>query len=225
MVVHPVSGVSSDIEELVAGFAADGYLTLAPDLYTHDPEFPQHSTENIYEAAHLGNQADREAHLAGFDEPRRNAILAAENWMRTRSRDPIDLVEAAFHYLHGRDDVSRVGSIGFCMGGRLTGTLAGRGVDLAAGVVFYGGSPKADVVANIRCPMDGHYGVTDRRITGGVYDFALAMNAAGKHFSYSVYNADHGFVHPPAHSHNPEAARLALERAGVFLERYVKRAE
>jgi dienelactone hydrolase len=157
-----------------------------------------------------------------IEESRRGAILAAAQWIESRSRGPIDFVQAAFRYLAERDDVALIGSVGYCMGGRLTGALAALGADLAAGVIYYGGSPKAEEIANIRCPLEGHYGVTDERITGRVYEFALAMKAAGKHFAYSVYDADHGFVHPPSHSYNPEAARLARERTLGFLAKHLK---
>lgn len=108
------------------------------------------------------------------------------------------------------------------MGGELAGGLAALGVELAAGVIFYGQSPNLADVPKIRAPLEGHYGVTDRRITAGVYDFALAMKAAGKHFAYSVYDAAHGFNDPPpARGYNPEAARLANARARAFLAKHL----
>jgi carboxymethylenebutenolidase len=109
------------------------------------------------------------------------------------------------------------------MGGQLVGELATLGVDLAAGVIYYGSSPALERVPQIRGPLEGHYGVTDRKITAGVYDFALAMKAAGKYFAYTVYDADHGFNDdPPARGYNPYALRLAHERSSVFLAEHLQ---
>jgi carboxymethylenebutenolidase len=108
--------------------------------------------------------------------------------------------------------------MGDCMGGQLVGELAVRGVDLAAGVMYYGSTPVLSDVAKIQSPLEGHYGVTDRKITAGAYDFALAMKAAGKYFAYTVYDADHGFIDdPPARGYNPYATRWANARSSVFL--------
>jgi dienelactone hydrolase len=54
-----------------------------------------------------------------------------------------------------------------------------------------------------------------------VYDFAREMKAAGRHFAYCVYEADHGFNDPTAHSWNPEAAQQARERTASFLRKHL----
>lgn len=224
IIIHPVTGLTEHVNATARSFAVEGYLALAPDLYTNDTGYGNHTAENINEAAHMGpNSNGWDAHLAKFTEPRRSAILAARRWMTDRPHGSyIDLVRAAFDYLKGRADVGPIGSIGYCMGGRLTAELAALGVDLAAGVIYYGGSPKGEAVANVRGPLSGHYGVTDRGITGGVYEFALAMKAAGKSFEYSVYDADHGFDDATApHAYNAAAARTARRRASEFLAEHL----
>jgi carboxymethylenebutenolidase len=224
IVIHPVTGLTQNVEETVVSFAAEGYLALAPDLYTNDAGYSHQDFHDINEAAHMGpNSSGWDAHLAKFAEPRRAAILAARKWMTDRPHGAyIDLIRASFDYLKTRSDVGKIGSIGYCMGGRLTGALAALGVDLAAGVIYYGGSPKASEAANVKGPLSGHYGVTDQGITGGVYEFALAMKAAGKSFEYSVYDADHGFNDPTApHAYNEAAARTARKRASEFLAKHL----
>jgi carboxymethylenebutenolidase len=224
LIIHPVTGVTGHVRDVVRSYAADGYLALAPDLYTNDVDYPKHDVGDINEAAHMGpNTADWDAHLARFAEPQRSRVLAARKWISGRPPGGyLDEVKAAFEYLTHRPDVSVVGSIGYCMGGRLTAALAALGVELAAGVIYYGGSPKADEVAKIRCPLEGHYGVTDVGITGKVYEFARAMKAAGLHFAYCVYDADHGFNDPTAHAWNAQAAQQARERASAFLAKHLK---
>jgi carboxymethylenebutenolidase len=204
-------------------FAADGYLALAPDLYTNDPGYQKIDVADIIAALGSPHEPDWEERLARIPEPRRTAVRAAREWMTNRPKGHyLDGVRGAFEYLDARDDVNRIGAIGYCLGGQLVGRLAALGVDLAAGVIYYGASPDLGDVPRIRGPLEGHYGVTDRRITGGVYDFALAMKAAGRHFAYTVYDADHGFNDdPPARGHNPYAIRLARDRSNAFLAEHL----
>ena len=223
LLLHPIAGVMAQMQSIARGFAAAGYLTLAPDLYTNDPGYQKVEVADIITA--LGSPgADFEERLARLPEPRRSGVRAAREWMTNRPKGHyVDGASGAFEYLKARNDVNRIGAIGYCMGGQLVGRLAALGVDLAAGVIYYGASPALDGVPQIRGPLEGHYGVTDRKITGGVYDFALAMKAAGKHFAYTVYDADHGFNDdPPARGHNAYAARLAQERATAFLAEHLK---
>jgi len=219
LVLHPVAGVMAQMQGIVRGFAADGYLTLAPDLYTNDAGYQKIEVADIVAAHGSPLDPDWEARLARFPEPRRSGVRAAREWMTNRlKKHYVDGVRGAFEYLEARDDANRTGAIGYCMGGQLVGELAALGVDLAAGVIYYGASPALEKVSQIRGPLEGHYGVTDRKITAGVYDFALAMKAAGKHFAYTVYDADHGFNDdPPERGHNPYAARLAHARSTAFL--------
>jgi carboxymethylenebutenolidase len=219
IVAHPVAGVTAQMERIVRDYAADGYLTLAPDLYTNDAGFQKIDVANIILAHGSPLDPDWEERLAKIPEPRRTGVRAAREWMTNRPRTHyVDGVHGAFEYLQNRDDVTRIGAIGYCMGGQLVGELAVRGVDLAAGVMYYGSTPVLSDVAKIQSPLEGHYGVTDRKITAGAYDFALAMKAAGKYFAYTVYDADHGFIDdPPARGYNPYATRWANARSSVFL--------
>jgi carboxymethylenebutenolidase len=223
IVLHPITGVMAQMQRIARGFAADGYLTLAPDLYTNDPGYQQVAVDDIISA--LGSPGPEfEARLARIPEERRGGVRAAREWMTNRPRGHyVDGVRGAFEYLKARNDVTRIGAIGYCMGGQLVGSLAAQGVDLAAGVIYYGANPSLDSIPHIRGPLEGHYGVTDHKITGAVYEFALAMKAAGKHFSYSVYDADHGFNDdPPARGNNPEVARLAHQRSSEFLAEHLR---
>lgn len=224
IVIHPIAGVMAQIQEIVRGYAADGYLTLAPDLYTNDPGYQRIEVADIVAAHGSPDEPDWEERMARIPEPRRTAVRAAREWMTNRPKAHYaDGVRGAFDYLTARSDVTRIGAVGYCMGGQLVGALAAQGVDLAAGVIYYGTSPPLADVPNIRAPLEGHYGVTDRRITSGVYEFALAMKAAGNHFAYTVYDADHGFIDaPPARGYNPEATRLANARTSAFLAEHLR---
>jgi carboxymethylenebutenolidase len=145
--------------------------------------------------------------------------MRARDWMsRRRSETYIRTVRATFDMLKARADVRTVGTIGFCMGGRMVGDLAATGAELAAGVIYYGAPPKLDLVPKIVAPLEGHYASRDLPITSKIPEFAAAMKAAGKDFTYHVYEADHGFsLSPKSRSHNAEATRVSMARAKAFL--------
>ena len=74
------------------------------------------------------------------------------------------------HLKAGRAPLGPIGIIGFCMGGRVSYLLAGANPELAAAVVFYGGSiMKAqgngpspfERTAHIQCPVLGLFGAND----------------------------------------------------------------
>jgi carboxymethylenebutenolidase len=225
IVIHPITGLEEMMMERTRRFAKAGYLTVAPDIYSNDPGYAAHEPETIESAAHLrlGREAaEVEAVLQTYEPSLRERVLAAYEWVLARPTTTyIDVVAGCFEHVRARVGVKAIGSIGYCMGGRLTAELAATGVDLSAAVIFYGAGPKPEAIPNVSCPVQGHYAVTDRGITGKVYDFALAMHAAGKTFNYSVYNADHGFGEPGAKVYNPEAAHIAGMRSNAFLAKHL----
>jgi carboxymethylenebutenolidase len=220
IVVHTIVGLAS-VEQRVRDFAQAGYLAIAPDLYTNDAGFAGHDWKMIEAAARMSlglDDAQREAMLQGYKPHEREQILAARTWIGARpTATYFDIVRDCYTYVRERPDVRAIGCIGYCMGGRLSAELAASGADLAAAVIYYGPSPKAESIPNIRCPVEGHYAVTDRGITGKVYDFALAMRAAGKSFNYSVYDGAHGFAERAADVYNAELAQMADGRSNAFL--------
>jgi carboxymethylenebutenolidase len=228
LIVHAVMGLDPYIQKLTAEFAADGYLALTPDIYTNDAGYKQHEPLHIEMAAHLGT--DREKQKEGIEHcpaEIRSQISAARDWINDRPTTRyIDLIAATFNYLRGREDVRAIGTMGFCMGGRLVGELAVTGADLAAGIIYYGGPPKLEEVPNIRCPLEGHYASRDPGITRRIPALDEAMKAAGKDFTYYIYEAQHGFsLSPHTPSHDAAATKLSMGRVKAFLEKHLKPAK
>lgn len=227
IIIHGVNGCGPQMWSVAEDFAKDGYLMFAPDIYTDDEEFAALPNDDIEAAAHAGPYSSKgKEFLAAQTEERRAEIMRARAWIDKRPTETfIDIIYAAYEYLKGRDDVAAVGCMGFCMGGRLTGQLAAKGAEIAAGVIYYGQHPKLELIPNIRCPLEGHYGSRDVAITSKVPEFDAAMKAAGKDFSYFIYEAEHGFsLKPGSRSYNEEAARLSFERTKKFLEKHLKSA-
>lgn len=222
LIVHAVMGIDAYIRDLAENWSALGYYAVIPDLYTHDPGFKQHEQEHIEMAAHMGTDPMRQKEfLDHCPAELRAAVMRAREWISGRPAGTyINTIRATFEQLRGNPAIRAIGTIGFCMGGRLVGELAATGADLAAGVIHYGGPPKLSEVANIRCPLEGHYASTDTGITSKVPAFAEAMKTVGKPFTYYVYEADHGFT--LSGNRFPEAKRLAMARSIEFLNKQLQ---
>lgn len=227
IIVHGVNGCGEHMWNVADEFASDGYFAVCPDIYSFDKEFEAIPNDDIIAAAHSGPFSSKgKEFLAAQTPERREAIMRARAWIDARpTKTFINIIYAAYEYLKGRKDVGAVGCMGFCMGGRLTGELAVTGADIAAGVIYYGGHPDLGLVDKIRCPIEGHYGSLDKAITSKVPDFDAAMKAAGKDFSYFVYEAEHGFsLKPGSSSYNEAAAKLSFDRTKKFLAKNLKSA-
>lgn len=117
---------------------------------------------------------------------------------------------------------SRVGMVGFCMGGTMTyATAVGeRGAELSAAVVFYA----ATVAQNLgtpRCPLLGFFAGRDEFIPRADVD-AIADHHPGRIVVYP--EAGHAFMRDGSRSHEPEAAADAWARMLAFLDEHVRAA-
>jgi carboxymethylenebutenolidase len=127
-------------------------------------------------------------------------------------------IAAAFEYLKSINP--SVAVMGFCMGGALTIGAAARLDGFKAAVCFYGVPPKAFAdPANIKIPIQGHFGKKDDWVTPAVVaDIEASMTKAGNPPEVYSYDADHAFFNktrPEVYA--PEAAEQAWTRMMAFL--------
>ncbi len=129
-------------------------------------------------------------------------------------------------------DVSRLGIIGFCRGGRAVWIYAAHSEALKAGVAFYGslvdpvnpGWPKSplQLAPGIKAPVLGLYGDADQGIpVSQVEQMEAALKAAGKTAEFHMYaGAPHGFHADYRPSYRKEAAQDAWRRAEAWFKTY-----
>lgn len=229
ILVHEIWGLDDHIRDVARRFAAEGYVTLAPDLYT-GPLREAMQPEKIRAGMEFLRQAPPEVQrdpallrerLAGMPPERARALETLMDVMSPGRRDAFarDLL-GAVAYLRARPEVDpeRLGSLGFCMGGGLSARLATLSPDLRACVVFYGENPPLEAVPAIRAAVLGLYGGEDARITETVPELARAMAEAGKRFTYHVYpGARHAFFNDTRPTYDAAAAAYAWRRVLDFL--------
>ncbi|GIW18669.1 MAG: carboxymethylenebutenolidase [Tepidiforma sp.] len=132
LVLHEIFGLNDDIRAQARRAASLGYAALAPDLL-----------------AALG--------------PRPFCLVRAFRDLARGEGRAFDALDAARAWLaaHPAVDSSRLGVLGFCMGGSFALLMAAR-APLRAAAVFYGAVPKDRAALEGVCPVVAGYGGRDR---------------------------------------------------------------
>ncbi len=228
IVIQEIWGLVDHIKDVAHRLASEGYVALAPDLYTGEWREVM-SAERIAAGMAFLRSAPQEVQrdpskldsaLSERPQEERDAIkmLASVMSSNQRFRFAEDLL-GAVEYLKSHADVDgdRIGSIGFCMGGAVSGYLATLSPDLRAAVIFYGQNPPLERVPDIQARVLGIYGGEDHRITDTVPELEEAMKEAGKSFEYQIYpGAPHAFFNDTRDNYREEAARDAWRRVLAF---------
>lgn len=196
IVVQEWWGLVDHIKHLSDRFAAEGFVTLAPDLY-HGTQ-----TKSPDEAGKLLmalNIAEAATDLAG----------AVDYLLALPSVHP-----------------KKVGAIGFCMGGQLALFAAQEYPDkVAAAVDFYGIHPKVTIhPSKLRVPVLAHFGRNDQSVKeADARALAARCQAAGARFEAHFYDAGHAFFNDsrPQVFDQP-SADLAWQRTLDFLRAYLR---
>jgi carboxymethylenebutenolidase len=228
IVIQEIWGLDDHIKDVARRFANEGYVALAPDLYTgewREVMSPERIAAGMAFLRNAPQEVQRdpsklESALAEKPQEERDAtkMLAAVMSPNQRFSFAEDLL-GAVEYLESRPEVDgdRIGSIGFCMGGAVSGYLATLSPDLRAAAIFYGQNPPLERIPDIQARVLGIYGGEDHRITDTVPELAEAMERAGKGFEYHIYpGTPHAFFNDDRQNYREEAARDAWLRVLAF---------
>ena len=190
-----IFGVNEHIRAVAEQYALDGFVVLAPDIFWR--------------------QAPRvELGYDGADRDRAMVLMKAH-----AAADALGDIGAAVAALRARPEVTgRVGTFGYCLGGRLA-YLAAATTGVDAAVAFYGGGihGQLDRAAAITCPVQFHYAEHDDNIPLDAVERVRAA-MAGKDAEVHIYpGAHHGFNCWARASYHAPSAALAHGRALTFL--------
>jgi carboxymethylenebutenolidase len=110
----------------------------------------------------------------------------------------VDELEGAIQMLESRDDVGKVGAVGFCMGGGFALLLGTRQKVSAAGV-YYGDIRSREELARA-CPLMGGYGAKDRTFAPKGRKLIEILNQLGKEHDVRMYeDAGHSYMNQAGH--------------------------
>ncbi|MBI5354330.1 MAG: dienelactone hydrolase family protein [Chloroflexi bacterium] len=196
IVIQEWWGLDAQTKSIADRFALEGYLAFAPDLY--------HG-----ELAQLGD-GDTATKLVQKYGP--NAYL--------------DL-QSLFDALKAHPQCSgKIGSVGFCFGGRMSLTL-GLSRPLDAICTFYGGGMQTifdQLRADLKAPVLGLFGDADVSIPAGtVEEFDKLLDDVGVEHEVITYpNSGHAFFRDSDPKvYIPEASKDAWERVKKFFKKHL----
>jgi carboxymethylenebutenolidase len=192
VVVQEIFGVNSHIKRTCDGFAADGYVALAPALFDR--------VERDYETGYTPADVERGRAVRG----------------KLTIDDAVKDVRAAVRELAKAS--AKVGVVGYCFGGTIAWLAATRIDGVAAAVGYYGGGVADAAQEKPRCPVMLHFGETDASIPKEHWEKVRAHHPG---VPVHVYPAGHGFNCDERGSYHAESARLARERTLAFFRQHV----
>lgn len=206
IVIHELLGLTEDIRRITARVASLGYVAICPDL---------------------------------FDRPGLRALCILRTLIALRRGEGAawEDLDAARLYLSRRSDVdsSRLGVIGFCMGGGFALLYALRQPVNVVGT-FYGEVPQTAEELRGICPVVGGYGAVDR-VFGGNGDKLNAMldelgvahdvetyERAGHSYmsAHSGWKATLGAWSPLKVDYDPQASEDSWRRIERYFHRYLR---
>ena len=190
VVIQEWWGLDEQTKSIADRFAQEGYLAFAPDLY--------HG-----ELAQLGD-----------------GDIAMKLVQKYGPTAPNDLYKVFDGLKNHPDSTSKVGSVGFCFGGRMS-LILGVNRPVNAICTFYGGGMQQvfDSLDNLKAPVLGLLGDKDESIpVGTVEEFDKLLDKVGVEHDVIVYpNSGHAFFRDSDPSvYKPEAAKDAWERVKKF---------
>ena len=192
VVIQEIWGINNHIQSVTDGFAAEGYLAVAPALFDRvEPGIIMHEY----------NQETMEKGRAAKDKVDEGKALED-------IRAAVQEASAA----------GKVGVVGYCFGGLMAWLSAARVDGISAAVPYYGGGIPGRASEKPRCPVMLHFGEKDSLIP---IDQVKEFQKTHATLPIHIYPADHGFNCDVRASYDAESARIARQRTLEFLGEHV----
>ena len=185
LVLHEIFGLNDDIRRITRRFADNGYVALAPDLYSVGPRLKPICIRRTMQTLSSGTGR-------AFDD-----IEAARTWLADRP----DV------------DQSRLAVAGFCLGGGFAILHAAR-APIGAAADFYGAVPREPDQLEGICPVVAAYGGRDRMYAAQPERLRGHLDRLGVEHSVTVYpDAGHSFMnqHGPIRSLVVSLTRMPIK--------------
>jgi carboxymethylenebutenolidase len=196
VVVQEIFGVNSHIRSVADGYAAEGYLAVAPSTF-----------HRVKPGVDLGYSPDDMS--AGM------ALMAAVEALPAPG--VLQDIQAAIRHAA---QAGKVGIVGYCWGGLLTWRAACTLEGLSAAAPYYGGgmTTPSEIARRPRVPVMVHFGDQDHWIS---LESVEAFKKAHPDVEVHLYHANHGFNCDQRGAYDAAAAKLARERTLAFFGQHL----
>jgi carboxymethylenebutenolidase len=192
VVVQEIFGVNQHIRKVADGFAADGYVAIAPALFDR--------VERGYETGYGPQDIERGRATRGK--------LTTDQAMLDVKATVKELQKAGL----------KVGVVGYCFGGTIAWLAATRIDGVNAAVGYYGGGVADAAEEKPKCPVMLHFGETDASIPKEAVE---KVKKAQPNVPIYTYPAGHGFVCDERGSYHAESDKLARQRTIEFFRKHI----
>ena len=200
VVIHEIFGLSSWVRGVADQLAADGFIAVAPDLLSRKRGGP--SSDEL-----PNDSATKLIRGVTTDEMNRGVAASARYGMS---------LPAA---------MKKYGVVGYCWGGSASFNHAVfNAPGLGAAVVYYGTSPKAELLQSVKVPVLGLYGENDQRVNATIGVADSTMKALGRTYEKEIFiGAGHGFLRAQdgANGANLAATRAAWPRTVDWFRKHL----
>lgn len=196
VVLQEIFGVNSHIRAVADGYAAAGYLAVAPSTF---------------------DRVEREVQLGYTSEDMGRGVKLKAAVEALPAPGVLQDIQAAVDYAA---KAGKVGIVGYCWGGLLVWRSAEQLRGLSAAVAYYGGGMTAgsEPARKPAVPTMAHFGDKDTHIT---VESVKAFEQAHPEVEVHLYAADHGFNCDQRGSYAAGAAAAALERSLYHFGKHV----
>ena len=191
VVAMEIFGVNSHIRAVADGYAADGYLVIAPALFDR--------VQPAYDAGYSQEEIQKGI---GFIQ-------------KINLDDTMKDISAAVQSIAS---AGKTGIVGYCWGGTVAFKAASSVAGLACAVAYYGGSIPGLIALKPKCPVLFHWGEADQSIP---LEKSKEVAAAHKYQTHYYYPAGHGFNCDQRASYHAESAKLARSRTLEFFAKHL----
>jgi len=191
VVLQEIFGLNAHIRAVADGYAAAGYLAIAPALFDR--------VQRDYDT--------------GYTQPEIQAGIAV--MQKVDIGDAIRDTSAAAAHVKG---AGKVALVGYCWGGTIAWVGAARIPELACTIPYYGGGIPSFAGEMPKVPVLFHFGELDKSPTP---EQARAVSEAHSSTVAHFYPAGHGFNCDQRGSYHAESSQLARERTLAFLAKHL----
>ncbi|WP_069807825.1 dienelactone hydrolase family protein [Vulcanisaeta thermophila] len=228
IVIHEIFGITEFIRNVTRRLAGLGYLAIAPNLYSRRADLLTEQNIMSVMRRFWSLPPDKRTDPSALGEfmksltPTEREIVEelVINRDRTEERMVRDIVDT-YNYIQQTHKPSKIGIMGFCMGGGLAFEASTR-VPFDATIVYYGRNPRnINDVAKVKALL-GIYAGEDPAINQGLPDLIRAVITHKVRFEMAFYPGTyHAFATEGGPTYNEAAAKDAWERTVNFLRKYL----
>lgn len=200
LVIQEIFGVNAGIRRKCDKWAEAGYLAVAPDLFW---------------------RMERGLELDPDIEPEFQRAL--DLFGKYNPDEGVKDIEATIHWIRNETDVSKVGAVGYCLGGKLAYMTAAR-TDVDCTVGYYGVTidqmlNEKHAIAHplmLHIPTDDHF--VDKDAQKAMHE---GLDDHPKVTLHDYEGLDHGFATEHGERRDEDGAQLADSRTEAFFAKHL----